>query len=90
MPVGTGHSIEAKMTGEETTADVQFEIARLSFKKPAADDKNRITVEIRTTLGKSTYLAVLRSTTVDELKLRYELDRHICGRDASHILRETA
>ncbi|KAG5664964.1 hypothetical protein KAF25_008698 [Fusarium avenaceum] len=29
MPVGTGHSVEAHMTGEETTAGIQFEVTRL-------------------------------------------------------------
>ncbi|KAM0190406.1 hypothetical protein ACHAPI_009395 [Fusarium lateritium] len=36
MPVGTGHSVEAQMTGEETTAGIQLEITRLdTVPKPA-------------------------------------------------------
>ncbi|KAM0248958.1 hypothetical protein ACHAP5_003167 [Fusarium lateritium] len=41
MPVGTGHSVEAQMTGEETTAGIQFEISRLDiFPKPARVNSN--------------------------------------------------
>lgn len=29
MPLGTGHSVEAQVTSEETTAGIQFEITRL-------------------------------------------------------------
>jgi hypothetical protein len=42
MPVGTGHSIEAQMTGEETTAGIQFEITRLD---PHARPGDTITKE---------------------------------------------
>ena len=33
MPMGSGHSVEAQMTGQETTAGIQFEVTRLDVKE---------------------------------------------------------
>ncbi|KIL92243.1 hypothetical protein FAVG1_04651 [Fusarium avenaceum] len=42
MPVGTGHSVEAQMTGEETTAGIQFEVTRLDIPPEMIRDKKGI------------------------------------------------
>ncbi|KAM0468793.1 hypothetical protein ACHAP7_010578 [Fusarium lateritium] len=46
MPVGTGHSVEAQMTGEETTAGIQFEITRLDTIPKPARVKSRTTIKV--------------------------------------------
>jgi hypothetical protein len=50
MPVGTGHSVEAQTTGEETTAGIQFEVTRLE--KSSVNTGELIQVNIRTLAGK--------------------------------------
>jgi hypothetical protein len=53
MPVGSGgHSVEAQMTGQETTAGLQLEITRLDVGIPGEKERS-ITITIVTLTGKS-------------------------------------
>ncbi|EKJ68938.1 hypothetical protein FPSE_10863 [Fusarium pseudograminearum CS3096] len=70
MPVGTGHSIEAQMTGAEKAGGVQFEITRLDSKPPEGDI---ITIDIVTGGGKVHRVTTSRQETVEQLMRRIEL-----------------
>ncbi|UZP36976.1 hypothetical protein NXS19_004792 [Fusarium pseudograminearum] len=70
MPVGTGHSVEAQMTGEEKAAGVQFEITRLDLEPPEGDI---ITVNISTFQGNLHRVITSRQDTMEQLKHRIEL-----------------
>ncbi|CAG1962705.1 unnamed protein product [Fusarium graminearum] len=72
MPVGTGHSIEAQMTGEEKAAGVQFEITRLGSKPP---DVDIISIVIRD--GHKAYrFKTSCQETIEQFKHRIELVRN--------------
>ncbi|KAM0369743.1 hypothetical protein ACHAPY_010920 [Fusarium culmorum] len=69
MPVGTGHSIEAQMTGAEKAAGVRFEITGLGSKPPKRDI---ITIDIETLKGKVHRIMTSRQETTEQLKHRME------------------
>ncbi|KAF4417503.1 integral membrane [Fusarium acutatum] len=52
MPVGSGHSVEAQMTGQESTAGLQFEITRLDVDIPGEKERS-IAITVATLNGKS-------------------------------------
>lgn len=67
MPIGSGYSVEAQVTGEEVTGGLQFEIT------PATDEYCRrynasLSITIKTLTGKTILLSVLASDTVQDLK----------------------
>jgi hypothetical protein len=88
MPVGTGHSVEAQMTGQETTAGIQFEISRLDMKPdelslsginlseieiPEVNDSNRISVTVKTLTGKHIPITASHDTTILGMKFLIQL-----------------
>ena len=88
MPVGTGHSVEAQMTGQETTAGIQFEISRLDLKPdesnlprmnlsesdiPEVNDSNRTSVTVKTLTGKHIPITASHETTISGIKFLIQL-----------------
>ncbi|KAI1069204.1 hypothetical protein LB507_008681 [Fusarium sp. FIESC RH6] len=88
MPVGTGHSVEAQMTGQETTAGIQFEISRLDMKPnesgpsginlseleiPEVNDSNRTSVTVKTLTGKHIPITASHDTTILGMKFLIQL-----------------
>ena len=88
MPVGTGHSVEAQMTGQETTAGIQFEISRLDKKPdesspsginlseleiPEVNDSNRTSVTVKTLTGKHIPITASHDTTILGMKFLIQL-----------------
>jgi hypothetical protein len=73
MRVGTGHSVEAQMTGEETTAGIQFEITRLKIPSPrlkiaSANPGEVIQLFVDTLTGKRITCNIGCGGTIDALK----------------------
>ncbi|KAH6957232.1 hypothetical protein DER45DRAFT_631939 [Fusarium avenaceum] len=67
MPVGTGHSIESQMTGEERTAGIQFEITQLLPPALPASPGEKIEFTVQT--WEQHFKCKVRSgTTIDALK----------------------
>ena len=66
LPFGTGCSIEAQMTGEETTAGIQFEITRLDTMFSGPEDN--INVMVKALEGRTINFFLSKYSTVEELK----------------------
>ncbi|KAH8595364.1 hypothetical protein B0O99DRAFT_155247 [Bisporella sp. PMI_857] len=67
MPIGSGYSVEAQVTGEDVTGGLQFEIT------PATEEYRRtyntpLSVTVQTLTGKAILLSPLASNTVKDLK----------------------
>jgi ubiquitin len=60
MPVGSGYSVEAQVTGEEVTGGIQFEII------PGA--REGMQIHVKTLTGKEITIEVHSSDTVDNVK----------------------
>ncbi|CAG7558679.1 unnamed protein product [Fusarium equiseti] len=82
MPMGSGHSVEAQMTGEETTAGIQFEVTRIDVKEILENNVEKLletgwpsgTVVMRLIAfsGDVTRVRAKLSTTIRALMLIYE------------------
>ncbi|KAM0351768.1 hypothetical protein ACHAPU_002280 [Fusarium lateritium] len=66
MPVGSGHSVEAQMTGQETAAGIQFEITRLDL--VSDNPGKRIEVIVLSLIGKGVPFMIGCDETVESLK----------------------
>ncbi|KAF4460083.1 integral membrane [Fusarium albosuccineum] len=64
MPVGSGYSVEAQATGEETTAGLQFEIIRLDPPLRKSEPDEGYTISIFISDEKTMDLSVNPSTTL--------------------------
>jgi hypothetical protein len=80
MPVGTGYSVEAQITGEEVTGGIQFEITPQSPYEPSTDqvpkhspgfyNRNRsMKVNVKRLLGTAFSVLASPEDTWDDLKL---------------------
>jgi ubiquitin len=66
MPTGTGHSVEAQITGQEVTAGLQFEVTPLKI-KPGRNPK-KICIMVKMLTGKIIPLDVSSRDTIAMLK----------------------
>lgn len=67
MPTGSGYSVEAQLTGQETTSGLLFKITPQRFAPKKAWVKPK-EITIMTLTGKSIRVSVLRSTTIGQVK----------------------
>jgi len=65
MPMGSGHSVEAQITGEEVVGGIQFEITPLNESQPRAPDS---IVFVRTLTGRTIVVPVALSWTARDVK----------------------
>jgi hypothetical protein len=86
MPVGTGHSVEAQMTGEETTAGIQFKITQLEVLPKLPSDRLKIAfaspgeviqIMVCTLTGKRITCNVGSAWTIEALKDLIEVKEDI-------------
>ncbi|KAH7186038.1 uncharacterized protein B0J16DRAFT_372763 [Fusarium flagelliforme] len=78
MPIGTGHSVKAQMTGQEATAGIHFEVTRLDLKPrvielPEINHDNKINFTMKLLTGKHIPLVASHDTSVEGLKYLIEL-----------------
>lgn len=62
-PVGSGHSVEAQVTGDDSKAGIQIEITPLKLKKP-------VQIFLKPDTGKTITVTFPTNLTVDHLKAR--------------------
>lgn len=62
-PVGSGHSVEAQVTGSDSKAGIQIEITPLKLKKP-------VQLFVKPDTGKTITVAFPTNLTVDHLKTK--------------------
>jgi len=67
MPMGSGHSVEAQISGEEVVGGIQFEITPLreSRARPEAPDTN---IFVRTLTGRTVFVPVALSWTARDVR----------------------
>jgi Ubiquitin family len=63
MPMGSGYSVEAQVTGEEVTGGIQFEITPLLCRE------RFVNIQVKTLAGKIIPLTVSLDDTADDIKL---------------------
>lgn len=80
MPMGNGYSVEAQLTGEESTGGFQFEITPSTLRKPlppqrpalAPPTSHAMQIFVKTLTGKKITILTAKSETIDMVKLRIE------------------
>ena len=80
VPMGSGHSVEAQVTGEETTGGIQFEIAKLvdlSLGVSIEDPSSEFILHVKTLTSKTFSITVESQTTIKQVKEEISLMENI-------------
>ena len=74
MPMGSGYSVEAQVTGQELAGGLQFEITPRVHRVPRSPKEGTkcIQIVVRTLTGKRITLKVPETITVEELKAKVQ------------------